>query len=248
MLRLLRYNHRREIGGNMSKQDLVKNYILKNLDNETYVPGEMIESTTTLREVLGVSLMTVRGAIQELVDEGLLYTEKGKGIFVSHPPKFLGFRCGTNFSKEIEKLGMNVSTRNASLKIIEADDHLANVFSIKEGTKLWMVKRVRYANQSPVMDAVEYFIYDDIPELSLEIINNSIYDFLESKGIIFNHADQKIEACSASESIANRLYIKQSEALVKVTLISMIKKGTVFSYSIEYFRTDTFTLNQTIYA
>lgn len=146
------------------------------------------------------------------------------GIFVSHPPKFIGFRCGTNFSKEIEKLGMNASTRNASLKIIEADDHLANVFSIKEGTKLWMVKRVRYANQSPVMDAIEYFIYNDIPELSLEIINNSIYDFLESKGIIFNHADQKIEAYSASESIANRLYIKQSDALVKVTLISMIKK------------------------
>ena len=232
----------------MNKNKLVKKYIIDRIDSGTFVPGQVIDSSTTMKDNLGVSLMTIRGAVQDLVDEGILYTEHGKGIFVSIPPKYLGFKCGTNFSAEIRKLGMSPNTKKEDLEVVIADEYLADIFNVNEGTKLWKVTRVRYADEYPVMDATEFFIFDQMPDLSLDIVRDSIYDFLEPKGIVFHHADQKIESFLATKKISERLNVSENDAIIKVTLISMVQKGTVFSYSIEYFRTDKFTLNQTVYA
>lgn len=232
----------------MNKNDLVKEYIMDRINNRTFTPGSIIDSSNTVKDELGVSLMTVRKAVQELVDDGILYKEQGRGTFVSLPPRYLGFKCGTTFSTEIKKLGMKASTKDASIELISADEELASIFNVEVGHKLWKVKRVRYANDLPVMDATEYFLYSQAKDLTIDIVYDSIYNFLESKGIHYHHADQKIEAFSATKEVAERLRISEHQPLVKVTLISMVQNGNIFSYSIEHFHTSVYSLTQTIYA
>lgn len=231
----------------MSKNELVKKYILDKIDNNIYIEGHVIESTNTIKNKLKVSLTTVRKAIQELVDEGLLYSEQGRGSFVATKPKYHGFKCGIAFTKEVIKLGMTPSTSHAKIEKTKAGGRLAKIFNICEQEYVWKVQRVRYADNNAVMFCYEYFIYKQCPDLSIININESIYDFLETKGLRFSHADQKIEAVLSNELNSQMLKIKIGEPLLKVTLISRTITGAAFSYSEEFINSNEFKLFQTIY-
>lgn len=232
----------------MSKHEQVKQYIINKIEDHTYIEGQIIDSTTTLKNDLNVSMMTIRTAIQDLVDEGILYTEKGRGTFVSLKPKYAQFHCGTAFTKEIENLGMIPSTTKAEINKIKANTQLASILQIEENTYVWEIIRVRAANGEPVLHAREYFIYDSFPDLTLEIAYQSVYGYFEQQGTKFHHADQKLEAVSGSQDVSNSLNIAAGSPLLKMTLTSMTQSGRIFSYSIEHFRTDRFNLTQTIYA
>ncbi|BBE31498.1 arabinose metabolism transcriptional repressor [Tepiditoga spiralis] len=60
----------------------IKEYILKNINNGTFKPGEVIPTERSLSENLKVSRQTIRKAIQELVYAGYLYRVQGAGTFV----------------------------------------------------------------------------------------------------------------------------------------------------------------------
>lgn len=232
----------------MSKHNQVKQYIIDKIENNTYTEGNIIDSTTTLKNELHVSMMTIRTAIQDLVEEGILYTEKGRGTFVSFKTKYAQFHCGTAFTKEIENLGMIPSTTKAEINKVKASKQLSTILQIEENTYVWEIIRVRAANGEPVLHAREYFIYDNFPTLTLEHAYKSVYGYFESQGTKFHHADQKLEAVSGSLDVTKSLNIKAGSPLLKMTLISMTQSGRIFSYSIEHFLTDRFNLTQTIYA
>lgn len=65
----------------------VKDFILSQIQKGIYLPGEVIPAERELAERLGVSRYTVRRAIQELVDEGVLYRVQGNGTFVQEPKR-----------------------------------------------------------------------------------------------------------------------------------------------------------------
>lgn len=230
-----------------SKNELVKQYIMDQLHKRIYLPGQLIESEGQLCEKLNTSRMTVRGALADLEAEGIVYKEKGRGTFIAPRPKYSEFKCGISFSKEVSKRGMVPSTKDATLECIFATEEIAKSLHIEVGEKVWKVTRVRCADGIPVIFAEEYYIYSLCPNLTLDIVNQSTYGYLDSLGVSFAFADQKMEAILCPKNIAEKLNIREGHPLIMMTLTVYMKNGVIFNCGIEYYRTDKFTLIQSVY-
>lgn len=232
-----------------NKNDAVRDYIINRIQQHIYSAGQVIESESKLCEILNVSRMTVRKALDELVSEGIVYKEKGRGTFVSKKPKYAEFRCGVGgFTQEAKKRGVVPSTRDATLELMEADEIVAKKMNIPLHEKVWKVTRVRCADDTPIIYVEEYFLYSHCPDLTIEIVQQSIYEHLEKKGIVCAFVDQKLEAYSCRNKIAKKLVIKEGHPLIKMTLLIYMKNGTPYNYGVEYYRTDKYTLIQSVYS
>lgn len=196
-----------------SKNELVKQYIMDQLHKRIYLPGQLIESEGQLCEKLNTSRMTVRGALADLEAEGIVYKEKGRGTFIAPRPKYSEFKCGISFSKEVSKRGMVPSTKDATLECIFATEEIAKSLHIETGEKVWKVTRVRCADGIPVIFAEEYYIYSLCPNLTLDIVNQSTYGYLDSLGVSFAFADQKMEAILCPKNIAEKLNIRRRPSI-----------------------------------
>ena len=231
----------------MNKNEVVKQYIKEQIEKKLYSEGQMIASESQLCDVLNISRMTVRKALDELVNEGVVYKEKGRGTFVARKPKYAEFKCGVGFTQEAKKRGMNPSTKDSTLELCEANENIAKILNIDIGTKLWKVTRIRCINNIPIVYLSEYYLYSLCPDLNEEITKHSIYDYLATKGIHFSFIDQKLKAVLCSESIAKKLDIEEGVPLIKMSLITYMKNGVAFNCGDEYYLTDKYTLVQSIY-
>lgn len=231
-----------------SKHDCVIKYIKDLIDSHIYSQGQIIDSESKLCETLNVSRMTVRKALDKLVSDGVIYKEKGRGTFVSKKPKYAEFRLGAGgFTQEVTKRGLLPSTKDATLELVEADDYISHNLNIPIGEKVWKVTRVRCADDLPIIYVVEYFIYSQCPDLSLEIVYNSIYEHLEKKGIIYAFLDQKLEAVACPQIIADKLNVEKGHPVIKMSLIIYMKNGIAYNCGTEYYLSDKYTLIQSVY-
>lgn len=230
-----------------SKNNIVKTYIQEQITKRIYCEGQVIDSESKLCDILQVSRMTVRKALDELVSDGIVYKEKGRGTFVARKPKYAEFRCGVGFTKEVEKRGMVPSTKDATLQLVEADEVIARNMNISPREKVWKVTRVRCANNHPIIYVVEYYLYSLCPDLTIDIVKSSIYNHLETKGIYFAFLDQKLEAVICPKEIAKKLEIEEGHPLILMSMIVYMKNGIAYNCGTEYYRTDKFTLVQSVY-
>jgi GntR family transcriptional regulator len=85
--------------------------------------GEAIPSERQLTRELGVSRLTVRAALDDLVREGLLVRRHGSGTFVSEP-KIAQELTMTSFTEDMQRRGMVPASRTLSLRVTPAGAHL----------------------------------------------------------------------------------------------------------------------------
>lgn len=230
-----------------NKKDSIIEYILTRIQNKLYSPGQMIASEAELCRLFEVSRMTVRKALDELVSEGILYKEKGRGTFVSKKPRYSDFQCGFGFKQEALRRGFLPSTINAQIRLIQANKDLADKLQIDNNDLIWEVKRIRCINDKPVIFVHEYYIYAQCDDLTITIANESIYDHLAKKGICFAFGDQRMEAILCPKVIADALHITEHHPVILMSVLAYMKNGTPFNYGLEYYVSDQLPLIQSIY-
>ncbi|MGE5607464.1 MAG: GntR family transcriptional regulator [Bacteroidota bacterium] len=112
-----------DIHSRLPKYVQVKNQLARQIKAGTYLANEIIPSESELMKTFGVSRFTIREAIKELVQDGLLRTEQGKGTFVCQNTKF------KTLSNKIALLSMSVNTyifpeiANGVLSLIKDSDY-----------------------------------------------------------------------------------------------------------------------------
>lgn len=231
----------------LPKYEVVKQYILKQIESGIYQPHQIIESEFELAENLSVSRITVRRGIEELVNQKILSKKKGIGTFVNPIPKFFGFKAGIGFSSEVKSMGMEPSTKLLKLEKIKADEKLAKDIRVLVGDELWLVERIRYADEVPISYELEYFDAALIPELTVDICEKSIYGYLNTKGIEYEFVDQKISAVISDEVTSNYLNISIASPLIDTKIIACLENGKPFNVGYALYQTDSFYLMHTIY-
>ena len=194
----------------------IKNYIINQLQQDVYLSGEKIESENTLMRKFGVSRMTVRQAINELQNENVLATVKGKGTFVQtnkirNVGSFLA-SFSENALVERRKLSNKVVTFEKTISTPYQD----GVFQFQKPTELWAIKRIRFLDGAPAAYEESFIPVAYIPLLDINAIEGSLYSYLEQQNININSANQKITAILADEEIASYLEIEQQLPLIKM--------------------------------
>src|ERR687887_90365 len=107
--------------------------------------GEAIPSERQLSSDLGVSRLTVRAALDELVREGYLVRRRGAGTFVSEP-KIAQELTMTSFTEDMRRRGLVPASRTLDLRIVPAGAHLGRLLRVSPSEPVLAVKRLRLAD------------------------------------------------------------------------------------------------------
>lgn len=170
-------------------------------------PGDLIPSERELSEQYGISRMTARQAITELVNEGLFFREQGRGTFVSRHKITQQLIRLTGFTEDMKARGQQPGTRVLSASMVPADELTAEHLRIQPGQQVFSLRRLRLSDNEPL--AIEhsrlYFIgCERLLEEDLE--HNSLYRLLEARyGLVLMEAEQELEAGLAGDEEAQLL-------------------------------------------
>lgn len=158
----------------------VVDYIMERIDSGEYQPGQLIPSESMFCEELGVSRVTVRNAIQKLVDDGTILRYHGKGSFVNdrlNKSTSTNFRGFTAMCKEHNIV---VYSHVLRLETIAATPELVRELQLEIGEPVVYLERVRFANYKAVILERTYFSYKKYAFLLDENFENiSLYRIIE---------------------------------------------------------------------
>ena len=128
-------------------------------------PGDLIPSERELGETYGISRMTARQAITELVNEGLFYREQGKGTFVSRSKITQQLIHLTGFTEDIRARGQRPSTTVISATMHPADEAVAEKLRINPGALIFRLQRLRLADGEPLAIELSQITFKDCEKL-----------------------------------------------------------------------------------
>jgi DNA-binding GntR family transcriptional regulator len=140
-------------------------------------PGDQLPSESQLCKQHGISRMTVRRAINILVEQDIVVTEQGRGTFVK-PMKFWSASFNLNQLQNLLSDVNKIKIKIIEASIIRASDSVAQKMKIKSGQRLLHVRRLISSEVKPIMYHTEYILYDP----SRPIVESEL-DVTELKGL-----------------------------------------------------------------
>ncbi|HTK12145.1 MAG TPA: GntR family transcriptional regulator [Ktedonobacteraceae bacterium] len=172
-------------------------------------PGDLIPSERELSEQYGISRMTARQAITELVNEGLFFREQGKGTFVSQHKITQQLIRLTGFTEDMRARGQRPETRVLSASMLPADELTAERLRIHPGQSIFNLQRLRLADSEPLAVEVSQISFIGCERLLDEDLEqNSLYRLLETRyGLTLVEAEQELEAGLVTEEEASFLNV-----------------------------------------
>src|SRR6266496_2895755 len=194
----------------------LKEIMRDRVQSDEWKPGDLIPSERELSEKYGISRMTARQAITELVNEGLFYREQGKGTFVSQRKITQQLIRLTGFTEDIKARGQKPGTKVLSAQMFPADETTAEKLRIDPGTLIFRLQRLRLADDEPLAIELSQITFKDCARLLEEDLQqNSLYRLLETKyGLPLMEAEQELEAGLAGNEEAHILKIPVGSAVL----------------------------------
>ncbi|NLL62959.1 MAG: GntR family transcriptional regulator [Ruminococcaceae bacterium] len=211
------------------------------IEDGIYSVGNKIPSEPELCQKYDVSRITVRKAILELEEEGLLEKKQGKGTFVRLPSSKKKISQINSFHETC-----NWQNKTASSKVINARETNATAKDIEgleltDNSKIIEITRLRLADDIPVILEINHFTTGFTYLLEYNL-SGSLYVLLRSFGIEPNQASRELSLISATEEMASLLKVDVGSPLIFLYEVIYDQKGRPLHTSYQYIRGDLFTL------
>jgi len=171
---------------------------------ETLGVGTAIPAERQLSADLGVSRLTLRAALDDLVREGYLVRRRGSGTYVQRP-KIAQELTMTSFSEDMRRRGMRPSSRTLSMSTELAGARLGRLLHVSPSEKILVVKRLRLADGETMAIETLHLPQALVPGLTAKELTGSLYELLRDRyGIVLAGGTQTIEptVTDAAESAA----------------------------------------------
>ena len=215
-----------------------------------YKRGEKLPSEDELASKYGVSRMTVRQGILDLIDEGMIYRRHGVGTFVAFPHVERDHSHLTNFFEIAQQAGIKVDARILKVEILPAKQKIASELEIPEGDSVIHIKTLRFTDDVPVTvhDAyIPHRLFSSLLTQDLKSLESQhLWSILESFGFKLKRAIQKLEAREAGDEIAELLEIDESAPILFKERTTYADDGTPVEFIFCYNRGDMYSLTVTL--
>ena len=208
----------------------IHNRIKKDIEAGVWSVGDRIPSERELALEFNVSRMTLRQAVQTLVEEGILERQVGAGTFVARKKVQEKMTGVTSFTELMEEQGKKPSSRTVSYLVTTPSLSETERLKLKDDEKVLRMERIRYADEVPICFEVATLPYSLVKDYERSQITTSLYRTLEESGREIGHAEQSVSAQVASERIAEYLNIKRGSAILRLRQITELGDGTPFEY------------------
>ena len=178
----------------------LENIIKDKIKEKKYVSGQALPTERALTELFGVSRMTIRQAISNLVHQGVLYRIPGKGAFVSREviKKKLEIE---SFSEDMRKKGLVPGSKIIYFEKMTPDDEIREKLMLSNNEEVYFLNRLRLANDEPMAIEYSYLPLKYFPGLTkYDFVRCSLYKIIKQEySITFNYMKQSIKAVNMNK-------------------------------------------------
>jgi GntR family transcriptional regulator len=221
----------------------LKEILREKVRSGEWVPGDLIPSERELSEQYGISRMTTRQAITELVNEGVFYREQGRGTFVSRRRITQQLMRLTGFTEDISARGQKPSTRVLAAHMIPADELVAERLGIAPTEPIYYLQRLRLADDEPLAIETSRLHFKGCEKLLDEDLEqNSLYQLLESKfGVMLMEAEQELDAGLAGPEEATLLNMAVGGSVLYIRRTTYTDRNQPIEYARSIYCGDKYT-------
>ncbi len=217
--------------------------IKSKIDSGEYKVGEKIPSEAQLSENYGISRITVRSALEQLVNENILVKKHGKGTYVSMPvyvESTLNEVRGS-FTKSCIKMGKVPKTSLLSVQRKRAGKYISKQLGVNEDDLIIVIKRVRCIDDIPSVLEIDYFRKEYDFMIQSDIENNSLLDLLRKHtGIVASTFNDVMEIKHANKEQSVALNCMIGAALLLVSQTVTDDKDQIIYFNEQYIRSDIY--------
>ena len=202
--------------------------------------GDQLPTEDSLMARFGVSRITVRRAIQNLVSRGLVEIRRGKGTFVAVPKITQDLKELSGFVEDMHALGRKPTARVIGKEIVTANAAVASQLALTRGERVVRIRRVRLSDGIPLSFDETYLPL----EIGQKIITNNlrvepIFSLLERKyDVPLIEADYKLDAVPADREVAAALKVKQGSPIFRIERTSFSTGSRPVDYEKLHYRGD----------
>ena len=231
-----------EEGSGMLKYEAIAKELRDNIVNGVFSPGQQLALEKEMCEQYGVSRITIKRAVDELVKQGLVVKRRGSGTFVKsledQDVKELGMANQFNGFAATFK-GREVGTRVLRFDIVHPTKEVAAKLQMTEDDFIYDIIRVRSLEGDPIVIEYTQMPIQLIPGLKRRVLENSIYSYIEGElKLKIQSAHRTVRAIMPTDEEKQELDIQGVLPLLEVEQVAFLDDGRPFEYSIAHHRGD----------
>jgi GntR family transcriptional regulator len=205
--------------------------------------GEAIPSERQLSAELGVSRLTLRAALDDLVRDGYLVRRRGSGTFVGQP-KIAQELTMTSFSEDMRRRGMRPGSRTLSLTTTMAGAYLGRCLHVSPSEPIVVAKRLRLADGETMAIETLHVPAAKVPDLSpRDLEETSFYELLSTRfGIEIVGGVQTIEPTVTNEEESTALGVPLHSPAFQFERTTRAEDGDIVEFVRSIYRGDRYRL------
>ena len=213
----------------------------KKIESSEWPVGSQIPTEEDLCKIFNVSRATVRNAVMELVRQGYLKRQQGKGTFVQRNIVSEGLSMITSFREILFEKGLKFSTKVLARTVMMPIDDMDIKLRVPRDKHIIYIKRLRLIDTEPVLLQESYIPYHICPLLLEEDVETqSLFELFEKKyGIKITRVQNHIEVTYLNADEARLIGLPEASAAILLNQY-FYSGDTVFMYTRSIKRTDRF--------
>lgn len=214
----------------------IKNILKDRISHGVYALGENIPAEPQLEKEFDVSKITIRNAINELVQEGYLEKKSGKGTKVIRNTVTSKLSKGKRFTEILVGSGHKIYKQLINAEIVENEEGTEPYALF--GKHCLRIERLYHFNEVPYIHFTHY-LTTRMEEMELEDLDKqSLYGLIEEEGISLEKFRDEFAAVLAPPAIANILGVDLDAPVLKRMRYAYDESGEIIENSIGYYNTE----------
>ena len=204
--------------------------------------NDRMATENELCTMLNISRTTVRLAMNELLEEGLLIRKRGRGSFITERKINRRLNSLYNFTESMREQNIEPHSEVISARVCEANETIAGQLQLPSGqNKVFRLERIRYGDDTPLLHETTYITYNLCPGIENQDFSKySLYDVLKTRyGLTIYHASETLEAIIIEAATAASLKCSAGPTPgYRIERVSSLETGFVFEYTTSVTRAD----------
>lgn len=219
----------------------LKEEIKDKINKGIWKAGQCIDSERELSEQCNVSRMTIRQALGELVQEGILVREKGKGTFVCEQK--VKQKDIMSFSEMVQRMGLSLRTEVVGFDKVDSSENFVGLFHCNE---LYRIDRLRIVDEIVIANEIVYIPCEHLGVTAKEDLEKSLYNLLSEAGFVIDHSEAAIQSVLMDENYMSLFRVDKPVPLLKVVSKNITSEGKLLFVEESVYRSDKYVLEVNI--
>lgn len=192
--------------------------------------GSLLDNEIAMSERMGVSRPTMRRAMEQLVDRGLVVRRRGIGTRVVQPKVRRPLEL-TSLFDDLSATGQKPTTELLRFEAMDSTPEVSGHLGIEDGSEVVLIERLRSARDEPIARMTNYLPADVVTFEAQALESGGLYELLRRSGVRLHSAVQTVGARNASAAEARQFGEPRGSALLTMERQTSDDRGRIVEFA-----------------